>query len=188
MKGRKPRPSSLRLVPGDPQQAPAKPRRAAVAARAAGTAGRARAEAKTEWRRVARLLHGAESLSTIDRAALAAYRQVWARRRHAERALVEMAARDPLDLLAYLGPDRIVSGCVGGRQRAMRRRRHRSTSRCAASGRVGPPSTACPTGLPTRRGVRSLITPREAADGSPAASRSSRAARGLARWPRGGAR
>jgi P27 family predicted phage terminase small subunit len=96
MRGRKPRPTHVKLVTGNPGKRPlnrAEPR-------PAGGLPQPPAEltddAKTEWRRVARALHQAGLLATLDRAALAAYCQAYARWRAAEKALADMAARDPL--------------------------------------------------------------------------------------------
>jgi P27 family predicted phage terminase small subunit len=53
------------------------------------------AVAKVEWLEVSKKLNAAGLLTTIDRAALAAYCQAFGRWVQAERVLAEMAARDP---------------------------------------------------------------------------------------------
>ncbi|MGH7083545.1 MAG: phage terminase small subunit P27 family [Acetobacteraceae bacterium] len=95
MRGRRPRPTHLKLITGNPGKRPlnpAEPKPASAAPPAAPA--ELSEEAKTEWRRVARRLYGLGLLSGIDRAALAAYCQAYGRWRRAERALAEMARRD----------------------------------------------------------------------------------------------
>lgn len=97
MRGRKPKPTHLKLVTGNPGKRrlnPAEPRPASAAAPM--PPAELSEEARTEWRRVARLLHRLGLLTGADRAALAAYCQAYGRWRQAERALAEMARRDPL--------------------------------------------------------------------------------------------
>lgn len=96
MRGRKPKPTHLKLVTGNPGRRPINRREPRPAAGLPTAPAELAADAKTEWRRVARALHRAGLLTAIDRAALAAYCQTYARWRQAERALGEMAARDPL--------------------------------------------------------------------------------------------
>jgi P27 family predicted phage terminase small subunit len=97
MRGRKPKPTHLKLVTGNPGKRrlnPAEPRPASAGVPA--PPAELSDEAKTEWRRVARGLHRIGLLTGVDRAALAAYCQAWGRWRQAEHALAEMAMRDPL--------------------------------------------------------------------------------------------
>jgi P27 family predicted phage terminase small subunit len=95
MKGRKPTPTYLKLVTGNPGRRPLK-------ARAEPQGGVPRppavlgADAVAEWRRVAVKLSRLGLLATIDRAALAAYCQAYGRWVAAERALALMAERDPV--------------------------------------------------------------------------------------------
>lgn len=96
MRGRKPKPSHLKLVAGNPGR------------RALNTAEpmpeRARPmpppelndDAKVEWGRVSDELYALGLLTGVDRAALAAYCQAYGRWMQAERAIAEMAKRDPL--------------------------------------------------------------------------------------------
>lgn len=95
MKGRKPRPTHLKLVTGNPGKRPLnraepKPAAAGLPQPPAELSG----DARNEWRRVAQQLHQAGLLATLDRAALAAYCQAFARWRQAERALAAMAEKD----------------------------------------------------------------------------------------------
>jgi P27 family predicted phage terminase small subunit len=96
MRGRKPRPTYLKLVTGNPGKRPlnaAEPKpKTGIPAPPAELSG----DAKAEWRRVAHHLHALGILTTADRAALAAYCQAYGRWRQAERALAEMAKLDPV--------------------------------------------------------------------------------------------
>jgi P27 family predicted phage terminase small subunit len=96
MRGRRPRPTHLKLVTGNP----GKRRLNSAEPRPAGGLPQPPAEltadAKTEWQRVAKRLHALGLLTTVDRAPLAAYCQAWGRWRQAERALAEMAKLDPV--------------------------------------------------------------------------------------------
>ena len=97
MRGRKPKPSYLKLVTGNPGRRPlnlaeAKPSMGGLPQPPAELSD----DARNEWRRVARQLHKAGLLATLDRAALAAYCMAWARWRAAEKALAAMAEQDPL--------------------------------------------------------------------------------------------
>lgn len=97
MRGRKPRPTYLKLVTGNPGKRRlnrAEPQPATAAPPQPPT--ELYADAKAEWRRVARRLHELGLLTGVDRAALAAYCQAWGRWRQAERALAEMARHDPV--------------------------------------------------------------------------------------------
>jgi phage terminase small subunit len=109
MRGRKPRPTHLKLVTGNPGKRrlnSAEPR-PSVAGRTSPPAELGR-DAKTEWRGVARRLQALELLTPVDRASLAAYCQAYGRWRQAERGLAEMAKNDPLT--GALGPHFSYSG------------------------------------------------------------------------------
>lgn len=96
MRGRKPRPTHLKLVTGNPGRRPfnaAEPRPEAGLPAPPAELG---SDAKNEWRRVARRLQALGLLTPCDRAALAAYCQAFGRWRQAERALAAMAKADPL--------------------------------------------------------------------------------------------
>jgi P27 family predicted phage terminase small subunit len=96
MRGRKPKPTYLKLLNGnagkrplnehEPEPAPAIPTPPAELCE----------DAKLEWERVAPLLHQLGTLSEIDRAALAAYCQAYGRWLKAERAVAIMGERDQL--------------------------------------------------------------------------------------------
>jgi len=96
MKGRKPRPTYLKLVTGNPGRRPLNSAEARAVPGLPQPPAELAADARNEWRRVARALHRAGLLAVLDRATLAAYCQAWARWRAAEKALAEMAARDPV--------------------------------------------------------------------------------------------
>lgn len=95
MRGRKPQPTHLKLVTGNPGKRrlnPAEPRPAAPGLPA--PPAELSDDARLEWRRVAGRLRALGLMTAIDRAALAAYCQAWGRWRMAERALAKMAALD----------------------------------------------------------------------------------------------
>ena len=96
MRGRKPTPTHLKLVAGNPGKramnaAEPKPARALPMPPPELSDG-----AKVEWGRVASTLSGLGILSEIDRAALAAYCQAYGRWMQAERAITTMAKDDTL--------------------------------------------------------------------------------------------
>lgn len=97
MRGRKPKPTHLKLVTGNPGKR--RLNRAEPKLEAGGVPqppAELSSDARNEWRRVARQLHQAGLLAGLDRAALAAYCQAYARWRAAERALAVMAEKDPV--------------------------------------------------------------------------------------------
>jgi phage terminase small subunit len=78
VKGRRPKPSLLKLVTGNPGKRPvnrAEPKPASGGLPT--TPGELADESKIEWRRVAQALHRLGLLTRVDRAALAAYCQVY---------------------------------------------------------------------------------------------------------------
>lgn len=93
MKGRKPKPTHLKLIAGNPgkraigDSAP-KPRISIPS-----PPDHLDAEAKAEWERVARELAPLGCIAEIDRAALAAYCQAYARWVHAERVIATLPGR-----------------------------------------------------------------------------------------------
>lgn len=97
MRGRKPKPTHLKLVTGNPGKRALK----ADAVQPAQKATVPRPPeylcllGKAEWRRVAAALHAQRVLTDIDRTALAAYCQAYATWRLASAALKRAAQKDP---------------------------------------------------------------------------------------------
>jgi P27 family predicted phage terminase small subunit len=90
--GRPPTPTILKLLAGNPgkrklNRAEPKPPSTLTPCPPALSA-----DARREWRRVSTVLHGLGLLTAIDRAALAAYCQAWARWLEAERQLTTAGA------------------------------------------------------------------------------------------------
>lgn len=96
MRGRKPKPTHLKLVTGNPGKRPLNTREPRRATGRPMPPAHLTAEARTEWRRVIKLLHAVGAITTLDRAVLAVYCQAWARMVQAERALAAMAEQDPV--------------------------------------------------------------------------------------------
>lgn len=94
--GRKPKPAHLRVIEGKPGHRPIR-----MGPQAAGSAmpdppDHLNEIAREEWARVADGLHAIRLLETVDRAALAAYCQAYARWVQAERGIAVMAQADQL--------------------------------------------------------------------------------------------
>lgn len=87
MKGRKPVPTQLRLVKGNPGKRPLPQREAKVALAEPTPPPFLCDDAKVEWGRVCSTLHGAGLMTELDRAALAAYCQAYGVWAQAERAI-----------------------------------------------------------------------------------------------------
>lgn len=96
MRGRKPRPTHLKLVTGNPGKRPLNKAEPKPATGLPQPPAELSDDARNEWRRVATRLHALGLLTGVDRAALAAYCQAFGRWRQAERALAEMAKLDPV--------------------------------------------------------------------------------------------
>jgi len=92
-RGRKPKPTHLKLIEGNPGKRPIRtgPDRPATAM--PEPPEHLNELARAEWERVAHGLHALRLLETVDRAALAAYCVAYARWVQAERAIAEMAKR-----------------------------------------------------------------------------------------------
>lgn len=96
MRGRKPTPTHLKLVTGNPGRRPLNKAEAPVKIALPSPPPHLADEAKVEWGRVSEELFTAGLLSIIDRAALAAYCQAYARWVLAEQAISRMAEKDLL--------------------------------------------------------------------------------------------
>ena len=96
MRGRKPKPSHLKLVRGNPGRRPLNEREPVPSSKLPSPPAFLSDEAKVEWGRVSEELYRIGILSCIDRAALGAYCQAYARWGQAESAIAKMAERDQL--------------------------------------------------------------------------------------------
>ena len=96
MRGRKPAPTHLKLVRGNPGKRRLNKAEPAPERVMPSPPVELCADARLEWDRVAGELHRIGVLSGIDRAALAAYCQAYGRWVVAERAIAKMAERDQL--------------------------------------------------------------------------------------------
>lgn len=95
--GRKPKPTMLKLVTGNPGKRPL-PKSEAVVALAEPTPPSFLCDdAKVEWGRVCSALYSAGLMTELDRAALGAYCAAYGRWAQAERAINRMAAKDELN-------------------------------------------------------------------------------------------
>ena len=89
MRGRKPRPSHLKLLDGNPGRQKLNPHEPQPPKRAPTCPAHLCPAAKSEWKRLAGQLSGLRILTELDRAALAAYCQAYGRWVEAERKLHE---------------------------------------------------------------------------------------------------
>jgi P27 family predicted phage terminase small subunit len=96
MRGRKPTPTHLKLVRGNPGKRPLNASEPVPQLALPSPPAELCADARVEWERVAGELHRIGVLSSIDRAPLAAYCQAYGRWIVAERAIAKMAERDQL--------------------------------------------------------------------------------------------
>lgn len=87
--GTRPKPSALRLIDGDAGHRPPNKNEAKPKAAIPPCPAHLKPHAKKEWRRISKHLHRLGLLTQIDRAALAAYCQAWARWVEAEEKLAE---------------------------------------------------------------------------------------------------
>ena len=94
--GRKPKPTHLKLVTGNPGRRPLNVKEPKVKPQLVEPPPHLNASARQEWDRVAPGLFHTGVLSGVDRAALAAYCQAYARWVQAETAIQKMAEKDPL--------------------------------------------------------------------------------------------
>lgn len=95
--GRKPTPTALKLVKGNPGKRALNKREARVQLAQPAPPPFLNDEAKVEWGRVIGTLCAAGLMTELDRAVLAAYCQAYGRWAEAERALARMAAKDEMN-------------------------------------------------------------------------------------------
>ena len=89
MRGRKPKPTSLKVITGNPGKRPLNPREPKPALRVPTCPAHLSPTAKAEWNRLAQQLHVLGILSVLDRSTMAAYCQTYGRWVEAERKLRE---------------------------------------------------------------------------------------------------
>ncbi len=94
--GRKPQPTHLRLIKGNPGKRALSRSVEVPMAEVPEPPDHLNEEAVAEWHRIAPGLHALKLLAPCDVAALAAYCMAYSRWRQAERAIAEMAKRDML--------------------------------------------------------------------------------------------
>lgn len=99
MRGRKPKPTELKRLAGNPGKRPLNPSEPQLKPALPQVPRHLDVEARREWRRVVRELHQAGLLTRVDRAALAAYCQAYSRWTHASREL----DGEPLTLVTASG-------------------------------------------------------------------------------------
>jgi phage terminase small subunit len=87
MRGRKPKPTNLRLVTGNPGKRPINAREPKPANSVPTCPAHLNPSAKAEWKRLCQQMHNLRIISQLDRAALAAYCQAYGRWVEAERAM-----------------------------------------------------------------------------------------------------
>lgn len=90
MLGRKPKPTAMKILQGNPGKRALNGREPPTSAGVPRCPEHLTPEARAEWRRIAPVLSHMRVLRTGDRAALAAYCQHWARWVEAERKIAEM--------------------------------------------------------------------------------------------------
>lgn len=89
MRGRKPKPTRLKLIQGNPGKRPLNPHEPKSEIAIPTCPAHLNASAKAEWKRLAREMADMGVITTFDRAALAAYCQAYGRWVEAERKLSE---------------------------------------------------------------------------------------------------
>lgn len=90
MRGRKPTPSAVKRAQGNPGKRPINNEEPKFDAGLPKPPSHLSKEARAEWRRVASELHRAGVITTMDRAALAAYAQAYGRWSEAEKKVNEL--------------------------------------------------------------------------------------------------
>ncbi len=122
MRGRKPKPSGLKLVTGTDRADRRNPEEPKPQPACPDPPGHLKGEARAEWDRVCVQLVTLGILSQIDRAALAAYCQAYGRWIQAETALDRMADRDAVTqglMIKTQGGNAIQNPLVGTANKAM---------------------------------------------------------------------
>ena len=94
MRGRKPKPTHLKLVAGNPGRYPLNEAEPKFALSIPTPPPELSDDAKMEWGRVSERLYRAGILTEVDRGALAAYCQAYGRWIQAERAIARLAEAD----------------------------------------------------------------------------------------------
>lgn len=89
MRGRRPKPTVLKLVEGNPGKRPLNPREPKPVTAIPSCPAHLLPSAKAEWKRLIRQLEDLRIISQLDRAVLAAYCQAYGRWVEAERKLKE---------------------------------------------------------------------------------------------------
>ena len=92
MRGRRPKPTLLKVISGNPGKRPLNSREPRPAIALPTCPAHLNPSAKAEWKRLARELHHIGILSNLDRAAFAAYCQAYGRWVEAEKKLKETPA------------------------------------------------------------------------------------------------
>lgn len=87
MRGRKPKPSHMKIVTGNPGRRPLNPDEPKPESSVPTCPTHLSSEARTEWRRICKELESLELLTEIDRTALAAYCQAYGRWAQAEKGI-----------------------------------------------------------------------------------------------------
>ncbi len=121
MRGRKPKPTKLKLLAGNPGKRPLNEDEPQFAPSLPEPPAFLSEEAKAEWDRLASELYAKGVLTEMDRGALAVCCQAWGRAAQAEAALAALAAMDPSThgLLIKTGRGAVENPLVGTARRAM---------------------------------------------------------------------
>jgi P27 family predicted phage terminase small subunit len=94
-RGRKPKPTNLKVIQGNPGKRQLNKNEPRPDPALPDPPEHLNEDAHAEWERVARGLYNMGCLSVVDRGTLAAYCQAYGRWVQAERAIAEMAEKDP---------------------------------------------------------------------------------------------
>jgi P27 family predicted phage terminase small subunit len=121
-RGRKPKPTYLKVVSGNPGKRPLNEREPVPIRKIPNPPAELSDDAKVEWGRVSEELYRMGLLTGVDRAALAAYCQAYGRWMQAECAIGEMAKKDALTgglLIRTTNGNAIQNPLVGTANKAM---------------------------------------------------------------------